>query len=79
MYKSEKVWMRKKSLNLDNDVPIMHLLTDEKIWDMVLHPENNDYDTSNDDVDKSRATNISIDKCISLMDDLIIGSEKKVL
>lgn len=75
--------MRKQSnipFNVDKDVPITHPLIDQENGDMVLHPENNyDDDTTDDDTDEPRATNISIDKCIRLTDDLIKVLEQKVL
>lgn len=70
--------------NVDDDVPIAHSLTDQEFCDTVFYPIQKimmmmisaltvDY------VNKPRAKNIYIDKCISLTDDLIMELEQKKL
>jgi hypothetical protein len=62
-------------LNLDNNAPVVLQPTDSKIVDIVIHPDRGS--TTDEDDDNNEEEKISIDKCISLTEELIHGLEQK--
>uniref|UniRef100_UPI00398E38C9 jerky protein homolog isoform X1 n=1 Tax=Pristiophorus japonicus TaxID=55135 RepID=UPI00398E38C9 len=60
-------------MDINNDAPVVHTLTDDEIVDVVLRPEEKDKNSENDDDNdvSNQMEKVSIDKAISICDELI--------
>jgi hypothetical protein len=65
-------------MEIDNEVPVVNQLTDEEIVEMVLEPDCENYEESENDEDHEADTKRpSIDRCIELVTDTISALEQR--
>jgi hypothetical protein len=65
-------------MEIDNEVPVVNQLTDGEIVEMVLEPDCENYEESENDKDHEADTNRpSIDHCIELVTDTISALEQR--
>lgn len=66
-------------MDVDDNVPTVHHYTDSEIVDMVVHPERNKSyeDESSDENEEEWKERISIDRLITLTNELLAGLEQQ--
>jgi hypothetical protein len=65
-------------MEIDNEVPVLNQLTDGEIVEMVLEPDHENCEESENDEDHEADTNRpSIDRCIELVSDTISALEQQ--
>jgi hypothetical protein len=65
-------------MEIDNEAPVVNQLTDGEIVEMVLEPNHENYEGSENDEDHEADTNRpSIDRCIELVTDTISALEQQ--
>jgi hypothetical protein len=76
--KSLEVGHIEKWMEIDNEVPVVNQLTAREIVEMVLEPDRENYEESENDEDhEADANRPSIDHCIELVTDTISALEQR--